>query len=95
VPSWSRPSVCQTKTRLERLLPVSGMLLILGLMVEAATLLWIGPSASLMFCIVGGLLVFAGTLTFLYSLFKAEYGCEQKHARLPPIIFPVRFETLQ
>ena len=59
----------EMRTRLERLLPISGMLLIFGLMVDAATLLWIGPSAFLTFLIVGGVLVLVGTVTFLISLF--------------------------
>ena len=58
----------EMKTRMERLLPVSGILLIVGLMIEAATLLWVGPSAFLTFILAGGLPVLAGALIFLYAL---------------------------
>jgi hypothetical protein len=61
-------AAAEMKTRMERLLPISGILLITGLMIEAATLLWISPAAFLTFILGGGVLVMAGSLIFLYAL---------------------------
>jgi hypothetical protein len=52
----------------ERRLQVSGVLIILGLLVEALCLAWRGPLAFLVFLGVGGLLLFAGIILFLISL---------------------------
>ena len=52
----------------ERRLQISGMLIILGLLVEALCLAWRGPLAFLVFLGVGGLLLFAGIILFLISL---------------------------
>ena len=53
---------------LERRLQISGMLIILGLLVEALCLAWRGPLAFLVFLGLGGLLLFAGIVAYLYSL---------------------------
>ncbi len=53
---------------LERKLQLSGILLILGLVVEALCLLGHGPIAFIVFMSLGGLLFTAGTLVYLYSL---------------------------
>jgi len=53
---------------LERKLQLSGILLILGLVVEALCLLGHGPIAFIVFMNLGGLLFTAGTLVYLYSL---------------------------
>lgn len=52
----------------ERRLQNSGVLIILGLLVEALCLAWRGPLAFLVFLGVGGLLLFAGIILFLISL---------------------------
>jgi hypothetical protein len=52
----------------ERRLQISGMLIILGLLVEALCLAWHGPLAFLVFLGVGGLLLFPGIVLFLISL---------------------------
>lgn len=49
---------------------VAGVLLFLGLLIEAATLQWAHPTAFLVFLLASGLLIAAGTLTFLYSLLQ-------------------------
>lgn len=49
-------------------LQASGMLVLLGLLVEAVCLLWSRPIAFVILVSVGGLLVVAGVLLFLYSL---------------------------
>jgi hypothetical protein len=52
----------------ERRLQISGVLIILGLLVEALCLAWRGPLAFLVFLSLGGLLLFAGIVFFLFSL---------------------------
>ena len=52
----------------ERRLQISGLLIILGLLVEALCLAWRGPLAFLVFLGLGGLLLFAGVVFFLVSL---------------------------
>lgn len=56
---------------LERRLQISGVLIILGLLVEAICLAWRGPLAFLVFLGLGGLLLFAGIIFFLFSLVSA------------------------
>ena len=51
-----------------RRLQLSGLLLILGLLVEAACLLSPRPIAFIIFVSVGGLLMFAGVVLYLVSL---------------------------
>jgi hypothetical protein len=52
----------------ERSLQISGVLIILGLLVEALCLAWRGPLAFMVFLCVGGLLLFAGMALYLISL---------------------------
>lgn len=56
---------------IQRSLRLSGVLLILGLGVELASLLWEKPLAFLLFAFVGGVLFLAGILVYLYSLVSA------------------------
>ena len=53
---------------------MSGALLLLGLSVEAGSLLWSHPIAFLLFVSVGGFLTLAGTLLYLYSLLPASHA---------------------
>jgi hypothetical protein len=53
---------------IERRLQISSVLIILGLLVEALCLAWRGPLAFLVFLGLGGLLLFAGIVLFLFSL---------------------------
>jgi hypothetical protein len=53
---------------LERRLQISGIILILGLLVEGLCLLGRGPIAFILFVGLGGLLFAAGVLGYLYSL---------------------------
>jgi hypothetical protein len=52
----------------ERRLQLSGILLIMGVLVEALCLLWTRPLAFVLFLSVGGLLLGLGILVFLFSL---------------------------
>jgi hypothetical protein len=49
-------------------LQIAGVFLILGLLVEALCLVWKGPLAFLLFLGLGGFLLFAGIVIFLFSL---------------------------
>jgi heme A synthase len=60
------PSVMQRRIR------CSGLLVLLGLGVEVATLLWRSPLSFFVFMIVGGALVALGIVTFLLSLVSPE-----------------------
>ena len=50
-----------------RLLRVSGILVILGLLVEAFTLVWNHPVAFWLFLFVGGGFLLSGIAVFLYA----------------------------
>ncbi|HEV7505492.1 MAG TPA: hypothetical protein VGS07_11315 [Thermoanaerobaculia bacterium] len=51
-----------------RRLQLSGLLVALGLVVEAITLFWSHPTAFLVFLGLGGLLVAAGVLLYLFTI---------------------------
>lgn len=57
---------------LERRLQFSGTLLILGLLVEAISVVWTRPVAFVVFVGFGGILFAAGILLYLYSLVSAK-----------------------
>jgi hypothetical protein len=56
----------------DRKLQLSGILLILGLLVEALCLLGHGPIAFIVFAGLGGFLFVVGILLYLYSLVSAR-----------------------
>lgn len=53
---------------IEKRLRLSGVLVLLGLLMDAVTLRWAHPTAFLVFLFVGGLFVLLGVLLYLYSL---------------------------
>jgi len=55
-----------------RKLRLSGILLILGLMVEALSLCWNTALSFMSFVVVGGLFFASGILLFLYSLVSSN-----------------------
>lgn len=54
--------------KLTRRLQVSGLLVGLGLAVEALTMAWSHPTAFLAFLLLGGSLVAAGVLLYLFAI---------------------------
>jgi hypothetical protein len=56
----------------DRKLQLSGIILILGLVVEALCLLGHGPIAFIVFAGLGGVLFAVGVLLYLYSLVSAR-----------------------
>jgi hypothetical protein len=55
-----------------RKLRLSGILLILGLLVEALSLCWNNAVSFMSFVVIGGALFASGTLLFLYSLVSSK-----------------------
>jgi hypothetical protein len=55
-------------TKMDRRLRVSGILIVLGLLVEALSLIRIHPLAFLGFMFVGGGFLILGIVVYLYSL---------------------------
>ncbi len=66
--------------RLARRLRLAGLLLGLGLLIEAATLFWSHPTAFLVFLLLGGALVAAGVLLYLFTI--ASYPSPRPRADL-------------
>jgi hypothetical protein len=58
----------------QRALQFSGVLILVGLLTEIVTLVWEKPLAFLVFVGLGGGLVIAGILVYLYSLVAAASG---------------------
>ena len=61
-------AVTSPDPRLSRRLRLAGILLVLGLLVELATLFSTHPLAFLAFLLLGGLLVGAGVLLYLFAI---------------------------
>jgi predicted membrane channel-forming protein YqfA (hemolysin III family) len=55
-------------TQMERRLRISGILLALGLLVEALSLMRVHPLAFLGFMFVGGAFLIAGIVVYLFSV---------------------------
>jgi hypothetical protein len=55
-----------------RKLRISGILVILGLVVEALSLLWNTAFSFMSFIVIGGLFFASGILLFLYSLVSSK-----------------------
>lgn len=61
----------ETSPKLERRLRISGLLVGLGLAVEALTMAWSHPTAFLVFLLLGGTMVGLGVLLYLYAIASA------------------------
>jgi len=64
---------------MERWLRISGVLAIMGLLIEALCLLWSRPIAFVVLVVFGGALISIGVLLFLYSLVSSSH-----HPTSPP-----------
>jgi len=53
---------------MELRLRISGVLITLGLIIEALSLLWVHALAFIVFALIGGLLIGLGIFIYLYSL---------------------------
>jgi hypothetical protein len=58
---------------MDRLLQYSGVLVILGLLVEVLCLLWTRPIAFVVFLGVGGLFLGLGVLVYLFALVSSRH----------------------
>jgi predicted membrane channel-forming protein YqfA (hemolysin III family) len=54
--------------QLEKRRQVAGIFIVLGLVIEALCLIWSTPIAFVIFVAIGGLLMSAGIVLYLYSL---------------------------
>jgi hypothetical protein len=61
----------------ERKLQLSGIILMLGLIVESLCLFGHGPIPFIVFLTVGGVLIACGVLLYLYSLVSSKVGPKQ------------------
>jgi hypothetical protein len=57
-----------SRNKMQSRLRISGIFILLGLIVEAASLQWSHPTAFLLFAFIGGPLEAFGIVIFLYSL---------------------------
>lgn len=64
-------------TQMERRLRISGILIALGLLVEALSFIRVHPLAFLGFMFIGGGLLVMGIAVYLYSLVSAPSPPEQ------------------
>jgi len=63
-----------TQMGVQRAMQFSGVLILVGLLTEIVTLVWEKPLAFLVFVGIGGGLVIAGILVYLYSLVAGGSG---------------------
>ena len=59
-------------TQMDRRLRISGLLIVLGLLVEALSLIRIHPLAFLGFMFIGGAFLMAGISVYLFSIVSAS-----------------------
>jgi hypothetical protein len=67
---------------IERRIRWSGLLVVIGLVVQMITLIWVHPLAFMAFLLIGCPLVAAGIILFLYSI-VSDAGAEAEKAILP------------
>ena len=59
---------------MEKRIRAAGIILIIGLVIEALCLLWGRPISFVIFVAVGGLFLFAGAVIFLFSLVSTPHA---------------------
>jgi hypothetical protein len=59
---------------MEKRIRAAGIILIIGLLIEALCLLWGRPISFVIFVAVGGLFLFAGVVVFLFSLVSTPHA---------------------
>ena len=59
---------------MERRLQISGILLLLGIMVEMLCIVWTRPVAFIVFVVIGGLFLALGILVYLMALISRHHG---------------------
>jgi hypothetical protein len=59
---------------MEKRIRAAGIILIMGLVIEALCLLWGRPISFVIFVAVGGLFLFAGVVVFLFSLVSTPHA---------------------
>ncbi len=59
---------------MEKRLQIAGILLMIGLVIEAVCLLWARPISFVIFVALGGLFLFTGVVMFLFSLVSIPHA---------------------
>lgn len=75
--------------RIERQIRAAGLLVLLGLAVEAVCLLWAGPLAFILLIAAGFTLIGAGILLYLYSLLSHGKVMPQPQNQTMPPASPI------
>jgi len=70
------------RTRIERRIQISGVLILLGLLVELITLFWSHPTAFIFFLFIGGTLMAVGILFYLYSLIATDLSAPRNDTEI-------------
>jgi len=73
----------QTRASISRELKIAGILLIAGLLITIVSLIWRAPLAFLLFAGVGGLLIPAGIVVYLFSVVGAGESPETEKTSSP------------
>jgi hypothetical protein len=76
------------KVNLERRLRLAGTLIVLGLLIELASLLWSHPLAFIVFIAAGGLLIGVGIVIYLYSLVSGGESVVRENGEIKAISVP-------
>jgi hypothetical protein len=58
---------------------VAGICIVFGLVIEALCLMWASPIGFVIFVAIGGFLMFAGIVLYLYSL-TSDFEDPRRHA---------------
>jgi hypothetical protein len=66
------------KVEFPRTRRISGLLLLIGLTTESISLNWVHPIAFILFFVVGGTLLLAGVLLFLFSFISAPHSTDSR-----------------
>jgi len=65
--------------KMQRRVRVSGLLVVLGLVIELVSLLWSHPTAFVLFLVPGALLMALGILLYLFSLVSVSSATEEQN----------------
>jgi hypothetical protein len=76
------------KINMERRLRLAGTLIVLGLLIELASLLWSHPLAFIVFIAAGGLLIGVGIVIYLYSLVSGGESVVRENGEIKAISVP-------
>ena len=76
------------KSNMKGRLRLAGTFIVLGLLIELASLLWSHPLAFIVFIAAGGLLIGVGILIYLYSLVSGGESVVRENGEIKAISVP-------